>query len=147
MDVVIGSVHSAFAMEADAMTARLLRAIENPYLRILGHPTGRILLRRDPYAYDMDTVMRRCAELGVAVEHNAAPARADLNDLQLRKAKALGCKISVNTDAHSTAELDFMRFGVTQLRRAWLTGADVLNTFSAEMFLSALRPRPTLVRA
>ena len=141
MDVVVGSVHSHFQIPAGEMTARILRALENPYLRILGHPTGRILLRRDPYAYDLDAVLRRCAELGVAVEHNASPARADLSDLNLRKAKQHGCRISVNTDAHTTGELDLMRFGVTQLRRAWLTKGDVLNTLSADDFLKALRPR------
>ncbi len=147
MDVVIGSVHSHFNLPADEMTARLLRAIENPYLRILGHPTGRKVLRRDPYDYDLDAVLRSCAELGVAVEHNAAPARADLNDLNLRKAKALGCRISVNTDAHSMEDLDKMHFGITQLRRAWLTAGDVLNTLDANAFLAALRPRPVAVGA
>lgn len=143
MDVVIGSVHSHFQLPPDEMTARLLRAVENPYLRILGHPTGRKVLRRDPYAYDLDAVLRRCAELGVAVEHNASPARSDLNDLNLRKARALGCTISVNTDAHSIEDLDKMRFGITQLRRAWLSAADVINTLDADAFLAALRPRPT----
>jgi DNA polymerase (family 10) len=95
----------------------------------------------------MEAVLKRCAELGVAVEHNAAPPRADLSDLNLRKAKALGCKISINSDAHTTGELDRMPFGITQLRRAWLTAADVLNTLDADAFLSALRPRPTTVRA
>ena len=142
MDVVIGSVHSHFQLPAAEMTDRLLRAIENPYLRILGHPTGRILLRREPYPYDVHTVLKRCAELGVAVEHNAAPARADLSDYNLRLAKQYGCKISINTDAHTTAEMDHMRFGITQLRRAWLSPADVLNTLDADAFLGALRPRP-----
>jgi DNA polymerase (family 10) len=142
MDIVIGSVHSSFQLSPEEMTARLLRAIENPYLRILGHPTGRILLKREPYSYDMDAVFRRCAQLGVAVEHNAAPARADLSDLNLRKAKALGCKISINTDAHTTAELNHMRHGITQLRRAWLEPKDILNTLEPEAFLAALRPRP-----
>ncbi len=147
MDVVIGSVHSHFQIPPEEMTARLLRAIENPYLRIVGHPTGRKVLRRDPYAYDLEAVLKRCAELGVAVEHNASPARADLNDMNLRKAKALGCTISVNTDAHSFEDLDKMRFGITQLRRAWLTAADVLNTLDADAFLAALRPRPVAVGA
>ncbi|WP_047497693.1 DNA polymerase/3'-5' exonuclease PolX [Terriglobus sp. TAA 43] len=147
MDVVIGSIHSAFNLPAEEQTERLLSAIENPYLHILGHPTGRKVLKRDPYPFDMDKVLRRCAELGVAVEHNAAPARADLSDLNLRKTKSLGCKISVNTDAHSLEDLDKMRFGITQLRRAWLTKDDVLNTLDADAFLKALRPRPTQVRA
>jgi len=142
MDVVVASIHSHFNLAPEAQTERILRALDNPFLRILGHPTGRILLRREPYPFDLDIVLRRAAELGVAVEHNAAPARADLSDRNLRRAKELGCKISINTDAHATGELDKMRFGITQLRRAWLTAADVLNTLDAEAFLSALRPRP-----
>ncbi|MEZ2348608.1 DNA polymerase/3'-5' exonuclease PolX [Terriglobus sp. RCC_193] len=142
MDVVIGSIHSAFNLPAEEQTERLLRAVENPHLHILGHPTGRKVLKRDPYPFDMDKVLRRCAELGVAVEHNAAPARADLSDLNLRKAKSLGCRISVNTDAHSLEDMDKMRFGITQLRRAWLTKDDVLNTLDADAFLKALRSRP-----
>ncbi len=144
MDVVVGSVHSHFQLPAAAMTDRLLRAIENPYLRILGHPTGRVLLRREAYQYDLHAVLKRCAELGVAVEHNAAPPRADLSDSNLRLAKELGCKISVNTDAHATAELDRMRYGITQLRRAWLGPQDVINTLDPDAFLAALRPRPVV---
>ena len=143
LDIVVASVHSRFDQTGDAMTARLLRAIENPYVRILGHPTGRLLLRRESYAFDCDKVFRRAAELGVALEHNAAPARADLSDTNLRIAKSLGCRISINTDAHATAEMDYMQFGVTQLRRAWLTAKDVVNTAeSAEEFLGRLRARP-----
>ncbi len=143
MDVVVASVHSRFDQPADQMTDRILRAIENPHIRILGHPTGRKLLRRDPYALHIDPILKRAAELGVAVEHNASPARADLNDLHLRLAKQHGCKITVNTDAHSTDELDQMRFGITQLRRAWLTAGDLINTApDAESLLRVLRPKP-----
>ncbi|MHB1699708.1 MAG: DNA polymerase/3'-5' exonuclease PolX [Acidobacteriaceae bacterium] len=142
MDVVIASVHSLFNQPAEQMTARILRAVENPYVRILGHPTGRLLLRRDPYALDMVAVLRRCGELGVAVEHNASPHRLDLKDLHLRLAKEHGCRICINTDAHSLADFDKMRFGVMQLRRAWLTPEDVLNTLSVSQFLAALRPKP-----
>ncbi|ADV83749.1 DNA polymerase/3'-5' exonuclease PolX [Terriglobus saanensis] len=142
MDVVVASIHSHFGLPAEQQTERILRALGNPYLRILGHPTGRILLRREPYAFDLDKVLRKASALGVAVEHNASPARADLNDRNLRLAKELGCRISVNTDAHSTDELDKMRFGITQLRRAWLSPSDVLNTLEADAFLAALRPRP-----
>jgi DNA polymerase (family 10) len=112
-------------------------------VRILGHPTGRKVLNREPYAIDMERVLRRASELGVAVEHNASPARADLSDIHLRRARELGCGIVVNTDAHSTEELDLMRFGITQLRRAWLSAADVLNTLpSADALLDRLRPKP-----
>jgi DNA polymerase (family 10) len=142
MDVVIASVHTLFNQPKEQMTERVLRAIENPYVRILGHPTGRLLLRREPFALDLPAVLRRAAELGVAVEHNAAPERLDLNDRELRLAKELGCKIVINTDAHDTRHLDKMKYGMRQLRRAWLTKGDVLNTLEAEAFLAALRPRP-----
>jgi DNA polymerase (family X) len=143
MDLVIASVHSNFAQPIDEMTARVLRAMRNPQVRILGHPTGRKLLSREGYSIDIERVLQRAAELGVAVEHNASPARADLSDLHLRRAKELGCKIVVDTDAHSTEELDQMRFGITQLRRAWLTASDVLNTApDAEALLAQLRPKP-----
>jgi len=143
MDIVVASVHSRFDQPADQMTDRILRAIENPHVRILGHPTGRKVLRRDPYALHIDPILKRAAQLGVAVEHNASPARADLNDLHLRLAKQHGCRITVNTDAHSTDELDQMRFGITQLRRAWLTAGDLINTApDAEALLPLLRPKP-----
>jgi DNA polymerase (family 10) len=143
MDIVVASVHSHFNQPAEEMTARVLRALENPHVRILGHPTGRKVLGREAYALYIDNVLKRTAELGVAVEHNASPARSDLSDLNLRIAKQYGCKIVVDTDAHSTEELDQMRYGITQLRRAWLTPADILNTQpTAESFLKTLRPKP-----
>ncbi len=140
MDVVVASVHSRFDQPIEQMTNRVLRAIENPNVDILGHPTGRKVLKRDPYALHIDTILKRAAQLGVAVEHNASPARSDLTDLHLRLAKQHGCKITVNTDAHSTTELDQIRYGITQLRRAWLTAADVLNTQpTAEALLANMR--------
>ena len=142
MDVVIASVHTHFAQSREEMTARVLRAIENPYVRILGHPTGRLLLRREPFALDLGAVLRRAAELGVAVEHNAAPERLDLNDRDLRLAKELGCKIVINSDSHDARNLGKMDYGLRQLRRAWLGPQDLLNTLGAEAFLAALRPRP-----
>ncbi|MGC2162660.1 MAG: DNA polymerase/3'-5' exonuclease PolX [Silvibacterium sp.] len=142
MDVVIASVHSLFNQPEEEMTARVLRAIENPYVRILGHPTGRLLLRREPFQINLGAVLRRAAELGVAVEHNAYPDRLDLCDRDLRLAKELGCKISVNTDSHHTTHMEKMRYGIRQLRRAWLSKGDVLNTLGAQQFLAALRPRP-----
>ncbi|MDW5265480.1 MAG: DNA polymerase/3'-5' exonuclease PolX [Edaphobacter sp.] len=143
MDIVVASVHSRFDQPIEQMTDRILRAIENPHTRILGHPTGRKVLKREAYAVHIDQVLKRAAELGVAVEHNASPARSDLNDLNLRLAKQHGCKIVVDTDAHATEELDQMKFGITQLRRAWLTAADILNTQpTAEALLFHLRPKP-----
>jgi DNA polymerase (family X) len=141
MDVVIASIHSRFDQSREEMTARVLGAIENPYVRILGHPTGRQILRREPFFIDLAAVFMRAAELGMAMEHNAAPARLDLCDRDLRLAKELGCKVVINTDAHDTRELGFMAYGVRQLRRAWLGADDVLNTRGPEEFLAALRPR------
>jgi DNA polymerase (family 10) len=142
LDVVIASVHSRFDQNREEMTARVLRAIENPNVRILGHPTGRQILRREPFSLDLAEVFRQAGRLGVAMEHNAAPARLDLCDRDLRLAKELGCKTIINTDSHDTRELGFMTYGIRQLRRAWLTAADVLNTRGPDEFLASLRPRP-----
>ncbi|MGD0627928.1 MAG: DNA polymerase/3'-5' exonuclease PolX [Terracidiphilus sp.] len=141
MEIVVASVHSHFAQSREEMTARILRAIENPYVRILGHPTGRLLLRREPFALDLGLVLRRAAELGVAVEHNAAPERLDLNDRDLRLAKELGCKIVIDSDSHDARNLGKMEYGLRQLKRAWLGPGDVLNTLQADAFIAALRPR------
>jgi len=141
MDVVIASVHSRFEQSREEMTARVMRAIENPNVRILGHPTGRLLLRREPFALDMGAILRRAAELGVAMEHNAAPERLDLNDHDLRLAKELGCKIVMSSDSHDSRNLGKMGYGARQLRRAWLTPEDVLNTRDAKGFLAGLRTR------
>ncbi len=142
MEVVIASVHTRFEQSREEMTARVLKAIENPYVRILGHPTGRLLLRREPFALDMGAVARRAAELGVAMEHNAAPERLDLCDRDLRLAKELGCRIVISSDSHDARNLGKMGYGVRQLRRAWLGPEDVLNTREAEGFLAGLRNRP-----
>ena len=141
LDVVIASVHTRFEQSREEMTARVIRAIENPYVRILGHPTGRLLLRREPFAIDLVAVFKRAAELGVAMEHNAAPERLDLNDHDLRLAKEMGCRIVMSSDSHDSRNLGKMVYGIKQLRRAWLTAEDVLNTRHAKDFLAALRPR------
>jgi DNA polymerase (family X) len=142
LDVVIASVHSRFDQSREEMTSRVLRAIENPYVRILGHPTGRLLLRREPFAIDLPAVFKRASELGVAMEHNAAPERLDLNDHDLRLAKEMGCRIVMSSDSHDSRNLGKMVYGIKQLRRAWLTAEDVLNTRHAKGFLAGLRPRP-----
>ncbi len=141
MDVVIASVHTRLEQSREEMTARVIRAIENPNTRILGHPTGRLLLRREPFQLDTGAVLRRAAELRVVVEHNAAPERLDLSDRDLRLAKELGCRIVINTDAHNTRQVAEMKYGIRQLRRAWLGPEDVLNALGPEEFLAALRPR------
>ncbi len=142
MDVVIASVHSLFQQPKEQMTERLLKALENPYVRILGHLTGRLLLRRDAYEIDLTAVLKQAARLGVAVEHNADPNRLDLCDIDLRRAREMGCKIVINTDSHHISSLDMMRYGIRQLRRAWLAKEDVLNTRPVDEFLAGLRPRP-----
>ena len=141
MEIVIASTHSHFAQSEQETTERLLRAVENPYVRVMGHLTGRQLLRREPMRFDITAVLRRAAELGCAVEHNAAAERLDLSDTHLRLAHQLGCPIVINTDAHQTTTLGKWQYGVRQLRRAGLTAADVLNTRPFEQFMAGLRPR------
>jgi DNA polymerase (family 10) len=120
------------------MTARLVRAIESGVVDIIGHPTGRILLRRDPYPLDMECVMRAAQSHGVALESSAYPDRLDLSDTHCRMAKQHGVKLVINTDAHAPRHLDLMRFGVGNARRGWIEPGDVLNTREADEFLSLL---------
>jgi DNA polymerase (family 10) len=139
MDLVIASVHSVFNQEPSKMTDRLLKAIENSNISIIGHPTGRMQLRRDAYHFDMDAVLAAAAKHNVAMELNSYPDRLDLNDVHLRQAKQRGVKIVINTDSHHTSHLDKIRYGILQARRAWLTKDDVLNTLPAEKFARAMK--------
>jgi DNA polymerase (family X) len=139
MDIVIASVHSVFNQEPAKMTERLLKAVENPNTSIIGHPTGRIQLRRDSYHFDMRAVLTEAAKRKVAMELNAYPDRLDLNDIHLRQAKQQGVKIVINTDSHHTSHMDKIRYGVLQARRAWLTKDDVLNTLPAQKFAKAMK--------
>jgi DNA polymerase (family 10) len=139
MDLVIASVHSHFGQEPEQMTERLLKAIGNKNTSIIGHATGRLLLRRDAYRFDMDAVLNAAAEHRVAMEHNAYPDRLDLNDTHMRMAKMRGVKIVINTDAHHTSHMQMIKYGVLQARRAWLTKDDVLNTRSTADFAKAMK--------
>jgi DNA polymerase (family 10) len=139
MDIVIASVHSIFNQEPAKMTERLLKAIENPNTSLIGHPTGRIQLRRDSYQFDMRTVLTAAAKHKVAMELNAYPDRLDLNDVHLRQAKQAGVKIVINTDSHHTSHMEKIRYGVLQARRAWLTKEDVLNTLPEAKFAKAMK--------
>ena len=121
------------------MTDRLLRAIHSGHISILGHPTGRILLRREGYEFDFEEILKAAAIEKVAMELNAYPDRLDLSDRHLKMAKERGVKIVVNTDSHHTSHLEKMRFGVVQARRAWLTSRDVLNTLPVKQFAEAMR--------
>ncbi len=139
MDVVIASVHSVFNQEPAKMTDRLLKAVANPNTSIIGHPTGRLQLRRDAYQFDMDAVLTAAAKHKVAMELNSYPDRLDLNDVHLRQARQRGVKIVINTDSHHISHLDKIRYGILQARRAWLTKNDVLNTLPAERFAKAMK--------
>jgi DNA polymerase (family 10) len=139
MDLVIASVHSHFNQEPAQMTERLLRAIASPNVSLIGHPTGRILLRRDSYQFDLEKIFAAAAQNKVAMEQNAYPDRLDLSDRNLRLARDRGVKIVINTDSHHTSHMDKIRFGVLQARRAWLTPADVLNTLPLEQFARAMK--------
>ena len=141
MDIVIASVHSHFQQEPAKMTDRLLRVIENKNVTLIGHPTGRLLLRRDAYSYDMNAVLNAAAKNNVAMEHNAYPDRLDLCDLHMRMARERGVKIIINTDAHHTSHYEKIKYGVLQARRSWLTKSDVLNTLPAAAFVKALKAR------
>lgn len=139
LDIVVASVHSAFNQDEAQMTDRLVRAIESPHVDIVGHLTGRLLLRRDAYALSLDRVLTAAARHGVALEINCQVDRLDVNDVQARLAKARGVRLVIDTDAHATGGFNTLRWGVTVARRAWLTPDDVLNTRPLEDFLAGLR--------
>ena len=141
LDVVIASVHSGFRMTREEMTQRILRALENPYVNILAHPTGRLIGQRDPYPVALEVVLKRAAELGVAVEINGYYLRLDLNDVNAHLAKSLGCLISLGTDAHQVDHLRMMRYAVGVARRAWLEPKDVINTRPLSEFLDWIHHR------
>jgi DNA polymerase (family 10) len=121
------------------MTERLLRAIENPHVDIIGHPTGRLILRREPYACDMEAIVDAAARHGVALEINCLVERLDLNDVHARLARDRGVPIVISSDAHSRRGLGVLRWGIVVARRAWLEPADVLNTRPFEQFRAGLR--------
>ncbi len=139
LDVVVCSIHSYFNLEREAMTERMLAAIENPYAQIIGHPTGRVLLRREPIDYDMEKVLAACAKHGVAMECNSYPDRLDLKDVYLRMCKERGVKVVISTDSHNAGNLSLIRYGVRMARRGWLEKRDVINTLPVGEFLEKLR--------
>jgi DNA polymerase (family X) len=138
LDVVVASIHSHMGLDPVTQTERLLRAIRNPHVDIIGHPTGRVLGRRDPYGLDFERILQACAETDTALEISASPARLDLSDRHARLAKAYGVKLVINTDAHSTHELQVLEYGVGQARRAWLEPGDVVNTMAPDQLLAWL---------
>ncbi len=146
LDVVVCSIHSYFNLERAEMTERMLAAIENPYTQIIAHPTGRLLLRRDPIDYDMEKILQACAKHGVAMECNSYPDRLDLKDVYLRMCKDRGVKVVISTDSHNAGNLALIRYGVTMARRGWLEKKDVINTLPTEQFLTALRAKPGVAK-
>jgi len=139
LDFVIASSHLYNNQSRDAQTKRMIKAIENPHVDLIAHPTGRIILRRDPYAVDIDALIAAAARTGTALEINAAPARLDLKDSYARRAAQAGVKIMINTDAHRIVEYDLMHYGITTAQRAWLTPADVVNTLPLAEFEAWLK--------
>jgi DNA polymerase (family 10) len=136
LDVVVGSIHSGFKKN---VTARMLKAMENPHLDIIGHPSGRLISGREGYDVDLDAVLHGAARMGKALELNSYYDRLDLNEFYLKKAKDLGVTISLGTDTHSSGGLEMMRFGVGIARRAWLGKKDILNCLSLEKLKRRLR--------
>lgn len=139
LDVVIAAVHSNFAMTGATMTERVLSALAHPRVDILAHPTGRLLGKREPYAIDMVKVVKTACERGILLEINAQPERLDLSDILVRMARDAGARFVINTDAHRTSELAFMRYGVDQARRGWCSANDVANTCPLKELRAMLR--------
>jgi DNA polymerase (family 10) len=141
LDFVIASVHSRFNMSEREMTARMLAAMDNPYLTIIGHPTGRLLLSRDPYGVDLDAVSEKAAATGVALEINADPHRLDLDWRVLRRVREAGAGVSIGADAHNAAGIHNVDYGVAMARKGWLGPDDVLNAQPLERFLASAARR------
>ena len=141
LDIVVGSIHSAFSGSKEQQTERLLRAIHNPYVNIIGHPTGRMIERRPGYEFDVDAVFKAAAKTGTALEINSNPARLDLSAELARRAKQLGCTLSIDTDAHYVADFEHLFFGIGNARKAGLTKNDVLNTRPVEDVIEFVRAK------
>ena len=138
-EVVLASVHSRFNMEEEEMTRRVIKAIRNPNVNVLAHPTGRLILEREPFKISLPEVIQAAVDHGVILEINAYPDRLDLKDVDARMARDLGAKLAINTDAHSALQLELMKFGVFTARRGWIEAKDVINTLPLEGLLKVLR--------
>ena len=141
LDVVTGSVHSAMGQSQEQMTARIITAMENPNLDILGHPTGRLMPDREPVAIDMEAVFRAAKRTGTILEINAMPSRLDLKDTHIYRARELGVMLAINTDAHSPEHLGLTRFGIGIARRGWCEAGDVANTRSLADLLKIIKSK------
>jgi len=141
-DWVVASLHYGQSQPREKITARIIEAIENPHVQVIGHPTGRLINRRPPYDVDMEAVIEAAARTGTFLEINANPMRLDLDDVHAAAARRAGVKIVISTDAHSTRGLDLMRCGVMQARRAGLEAADVANTHTLAGLRKLMQPQP-----
>jgi DNA polymerase (family 10) len=139
LDIVIASVHSNFKMPKEKMTARVLTAFQNKHVNIFAHPTGRLIGEREAYEIDLEKVLEAAKKNGVIIEVNAHPKRLDLTDIWCKRAKKLGVKVAINTDAHSTDQLELMKYGVLTARRGWLEKKNVLNTLPLRKLLLELK--------
>ena len=135
LDFVIAGIHSSLKMEKEKMTERIIRAMKNPNVDIISHPTGRIIQRRDEYQIDFDKILRAAKEYNVILEINASPKRLDLNDQNIRRAKEAGVKMIINTDSHRKDQLRFIELGIAQARRGWAEKEDIINTQPLEKLL------------
>jgi len=141
LDLVLASLHTSLRQPRQKITERLVKAVRNPHVDIIGHPTGRLLPDRDGADLDMEVVLSEAAQSGVALEINADPARLDLDDIMARRARDMGIPLSINTDAHTAAGLEVLFFGVAIARRAWLTRKDVINAWPVDRLLEWLKQR------
>jgi DNA polymerase (family 10) len=135
LDIVVGAIHSGFKQDREKMTKRIVRALSNPFLSILAHPSGRLLGARDPYEVDMDELMEAAKRYSKAIEINATFERLDLDDIHCRKAKEMGIRLTIGTDSHHLDQLWMMSLGVAVAKRGWLEKKDVLNTLSLKEIL------------
>jgi DNA polymerase (family 10) len=140
LDLVVAAVHTKFGQSKDEMTRRITRAVENPHVDIIAHPTGRLIGKREPYQVDMDKIMDACRANSKVLELNAYPERLDLSDFHCRKAKEKGVRIAISTDAHRDIHLEWMMFGLATARRGWIEPKDVINTWTLSKLLKLLGP-------
>jgi DNA polymerase (family 10) len=141
LDVVVAAVHSKMDMSKNRMTRRVLKALAHPAVDILAHPTGRLINRREPSAIDLEEVVQAAKENDVAMELDAQPDRLDLNDVHAHRAREVGVKIAIDSDAHSVEQLRFMSYGIDQARRGWLEKSDVLNAMTLSRLMTWLKQR------
>lgn len=139
LDIVVASIHLGFQGSREELTKRIVKAMQNPHVDIIAHPTGRLILRRKPYLLDMEQIFQTARETGTVLELNATPDRLDLCDQHVKVCKALGVKVAINSDAHSTEQMEYMVYGVGTARRGWLEEIDVINTYSYEQLMEFLQ--------